>query len=110
MRVGCIGCLMLPSLLMIIIPIALCIAVIFTYNRLTGDSELIVLHAVGVSKIQLAKPVLTMGVICALVCYALSLYLIDALALIDPNSPTYAADVMTLWPDEKPDKKKHKRH
>ncbi len=28
--------------------------------------------------------------------HALSLYLIDALALIDPNSPTYAPDVMTL--------------
>ena len=28
--------------------------------------------------------------------HALSLYLIDALALIDPNSPTYAVDVMTL--------------
>lgn len=28
--------------------------------------------------------------------YTLSLYLIDTLALIDPNSPTYAADVMTL--------------
>ncbi|WP_256199063.1 DUF3516 domain-containing protein [Verrucomicrobium spinosum] len=28
--------------------------------------------------------------------YTLSLYLIDTLALIDPNSPNYAADVMTL--------------
>lgn len=28
--------------------------------------------------------------------HALSLYLMDALALIDPNSPTYALDVMTL--------------
>jgi len=28
--------------------------------------------------------------------HALSLYLIDALALIDPNSPNYAPDVMTL--------------
>ncbi len=28
--------------------------------------------------------------------YTLSLYLIDTLALIDPSSPTYAADVMTL--------------
>jgi superfamily II RNA helicase len=28
--------------------------------------------------------------------HALSLYLIDALALIDPNSPTYAPDIMTL--------------
>ena len=28
--------------------------------------------------------------------YTLSLYLIDTIALIDPDSPTYAADVMTL--------------
>jgi hypothetical protein len=28
--------------------------------------------------------------------HALSLYLIDTLALIDPASPTYAPDVMTL--------------
>ncbi|MEJ0010495.1 MAG: LPS export ABC transporter permease LptF [Alphaproteobacteria bacterium] len=67
--------LMLPSLLLIIIPIALAIAVIYTYNKLTGESELIVLNAVGVSKLGLSKPMVLMAVACMLVCYALSAYL-----------------------------------
>ena len=67
--------LMLPSLLLMLIPVSLCIAVIYTYNRLMVESELIVLNAVGVSKWQLARPVVAMGMVCALVCYALALYL-----------------------------------
>ncbi|MES2984531.1 MAG: LPS export ABC transporter permease LptF [Pseudomonadota bacterium] len=67
--------LMLPSLLLMLMPISLCIAVVYTYNRLTVESELIVLNAVGVSKWQLAKPALRMGVACMLLCYGLSLYL-----------------------------------
>ena len=70
--------LMLPALLMMLIPISLCIAVIYTYNKLMVESELIVLNAVGISKWQLAKPVLLMGVACMLICYALSLYLMPA--------------------------------
>jgi len=67
--------LMLPSILLILIPISLGIAVIFTYNRLTSDSELVVLNAVGVSKLQLARPVIALGAICMVICYALALYL-----------------------------------
>lgn len=67
--------LMLPALLLIIVPIALCIAVITTYNRLTADSELIVLNAVGVSKLGLARPVMVMGAATALLCYVLALWL-----------------------------------
>jgi len=67
--------LMLPSLLLILIPIALGIAVIYTYNRLTADSELIVLNAVGVSKLQTARPAMAVGAICMVICYALALYL-----------------------------------
>jgi lipopolysaccharide export system permease protein len=70
--------LMLPSLLLILIPVALCIAVIYTYNKLTGDSELIVFNAVGVSKLQLALPALYVGTICALICFILSFYLMPA--------------------------------
>lgn len=66
--------LMLPSLLLMLVPVSLCIAVIFTYNRLTVESELIVLNAVGVSKWQLAKPALRLGFLCAGLCYALALY------------------------------------
>ena len=67
--------LMLPSLLLILIPVALCIAVIYTYNKLTGDSELIVFNAVGISKMQLALPALYVGAVCALTCFILSFYL-----------------------------------
>jgi lipopolysaccharide export system permease protein len=68
--------LMLPSLLFILVPIAVSIAVIYTYNRLMVESELIVLNAVGVSKWQLAKPALMMGMACSLLCYVLSLYVL----------------------------------
>lgn len=66
--------LMLPSLLLVLIPIALGIAVIYTYNRLTADSELVVLNAVGISKLQLARPVLALGGLAMILCYAISLY------------------------------------
>lgn len=67
--------LMLPGLLVMLMPVSLCIAVIYTYNRLTVESELIVLNAVGISKWQLAKPAIILGAACSVVCYLLSLYL-----------------------------------
>jgi lipopolysaccharide export system permease protein len=65
--------LMLPALLFVLVPIAVSIAVIYAYNRLMVESELIVLNAVGVSKWQLAKPALMMGAACMVLCYVLSL-------------------------------------
>lgn len=67
--------LMLPSLLLIIAPIALGIAAIYTYNKLMVESELIVLNAVGISKWQLAKPALVLGAVMAMLCFLLALYL-----------------------------------
>jgi lipopolysaccharide export system permease protein len=68
--------LMLPSLLFVLVPIAVSMAVMYAYNRLMVESELIVLNAVGVSKWQLAKPALMMGAACMLLCYVLSLYVL----------------------------------
>lgn len=70
--------LMLPSLLLILIPIALGIAVIYTYNRLTTESELVVLNAVGISKLQLARPAIAMGIACMVICYVLALFVMPA--------------------------------
>lgn len=50
--------LLLPSLLLLILPISLFIAVLFVYNRLMADSELVVLQAVGLSRWGLARPAL----------------------------------------------------
>src|SRR5882672_2251153 len=50
--------LMVPSLLVVIVPIALFGAAIFALNKLNADSELVVMWSAGVSRIQLAVPVL----------------------------------------------------
>ncbi len=68
--------LLFPSLLMLLVPIALFIAVLFTYNKLTTDSELVVLKAAGLSRWQLAIPAIWVGVVATAFCYFLSLYLL----------------------------------
>lgn len=67
--------LMLPSLILMLLPISLGIAVIYTYNKLTIESELVVFNAVGISKWQQAKPAVALGISCVVICYALSLYI-----------------------------------
>lgn len=67
--------LMVPSLLMIIVPVALLLAVLYVYNRLMGDSELVVFSAVGVSRLQLALPVIYVAGAAMLLTYLISLYL-----------------------------------
>lgn len=85
--------LMLPQLLLILMPIALGIAVIYTYNRLTAESELIVLNAVGISKWQLAKPAIVLGLFCTLACYALGLALM-------PKANAKFQDIRTFFRDK----------
>ncbi|MBC6440345.1 MAG: LPS export ABC transporter permease LptF [Rhodospirillales bacterium] len=70
--------LLMPDVLTVIIPIATLCAVIYTYNRLTSDRELVVLRAVGISHWGLARPALLLGMICTLIGFALSLYLMPA--------------------------------
>lgn len=49
---------LIPELLALILPICVLIGVLFTYNRLRSDSELVVFQANGLSYWQLAKPAL----------------------------------------------------
>ncbi len=53
--------LALPRFFEVILPIALMIAGIFVYNRMTTDSEIIVMRAAGKSPFQMAKPALFLG-------------------------------------------------
>ncbi len=59
---------------MLLIPVSLFVAVVFTYNKLSADSELVVMRAMGLSRWQLAQPALLVAVCATLFCYALSLY------------------------------------
>ncbi|MBV8535787.1 MAG: LPS export ABC transporter permease LptF [Alphaproteobacteria bacterium] len=65
--------LLLPSLLSILLPIGFFLAMLFVYNRLTTDSELIVMRAVGLGPQQLAKPALVLAVLVVLADYLLTL-------------------------------------
>jgi lipopolysaccharide export system permease protein len=66
--------LLLPSFLVIVLPVAAFSAVLFTYNRLHNDSELVVLRASGVGPLALAQPALVMAGIVALGVLSLNLY------------------------------------
>ena len=70
--------LLLPSLLLIILPIAFFFAALFTLNRLSGDSELVVMASAGYSLRQLAAPLLVAAAIVMAVTYACALYFLPA--------------------------------
>src|SRR5690349_9354184 len=52
---------LLPDLISFVLPSALLVSVIFVYNRLTTDQELIVFRSTGMSDWQLAKPTLILA-------------------------------------------------
>jgi lipopolysaccharide export system permease protein len=62
--------LTLPKFLEIILPLGLMAAVLFTYNRLTIDSELIVLRSLGFSPVRLARPALLLSGILGIFLFA----------------------------------------
>lgn len=53
--------LTIPSLVMVIAPIALFAAILYTLNKMNGDSELVVLSAAGLSPRRLARPFLALA-------------------------------------------------
>lgn len=67
--------LMLPSLLVVIVPIAFFGAALFVLSRLNSDSELVVMWSAGISRLQTALPVLCAAVVAMAITYACSLYL-----------------------------------
>lgn len=67
--------LTLPVFLSLALPIALFVGVLFTFHRLTQDSELIAMRACGMSPRTLAQPALQLAFFTVLIGYALTLYL-----------------------------------
>lgn len=58
--------LALPRFFEVILPIALMISTVFIYNRLTSDSEIVVMRAAGKSPMQLARPALVLATLVTL--------------------------------------------
>jgi len=63
-----------PTMAAAIAPLALLIALLQTINNLNNDSELVVIHASGASRVSLLKPFLALSLLTALVVYILALY------------------------------------
>jgi lipopolysaccharide export system permease protein len=57
--------LTLPNVISLVLPIAAFAAAVFVANRLTQDSEMVVMQATGFSSFRLARPVLIFGLIVA---------------------------------------------
>lgn len=68
--------LLVPSLLIIALPIALFIVVLFIFSKMTSDRELVVMSATGLSPLQLAKPALIVAGGMVAFSYLLNLYVL----------------------------------
>jgi lipopolysaccharide export system permease protein len=69
---------MLPSLLTVIVPVAFFGAALYALHKLNNDSEMVVMWSAGVSRLQLAMPVLLAAAGAMAVTYVSSLYLMPA--------------------------------
>lgn len=64
----------LPALVMVIAPLALFIAILYTLNRLNGDSELIVMNAAGTAPRTLLRPLLVLTLFVSLLVGTIAIY------------------------------------
>ncbi|GAB3126090.1 LPS export ABC transporter permease LptF [Novispirillum itersonii subsp. nipponicum] len=67
--------LLLPNFLVVIMPIALFGVVLFTYNRLSADRELVVLRAAGIGPVMLSRAALILATTVTLLTYSITLHL-----------------------------------
>lgn len=67
--------LLTPGFLAAILPIAFFVAILYTYHRLTYDSEVVVMRAAGLSQRALAAPALLLAGGVTVLAYVIALYL-----------------------------------
>jgi len=70
--------LIVPTLLVIIIPVGFFAGALYALHKLNSDSELVVMWAAGVSRLQLAMPVLLAALVAMALTYACGLYFMPA--------------------------------
>jgi len=67
--------LTLPRFFEIILPIALMAATVFVYNRMTMDSELTVMRALGAPPLRLARPALRMAFVVTFILWLVTMWI-----------------------------------
>jgi lipopolysaccharide export system permease protein len=70
--------LLLPTFLGVILPIALFSSILFTYNKLVIDSEMVSLRSAGQGPWSLAAPAVSLAALVCILVYAINLYFVPA--------------------------------
>ena len=70
--------LLIPSFISVILPITTYICIQFVYHRLSGDREMTVMNAAGVSPFALARPALAVAILATAIGYALTVVIVPA--------------------------------
>ncbi len=70
--------LTLPNVIRLVLPMAAFVAAVYVTNRLSAESELVVMQATGFSPVRLARPVLYFGLVVGLMMAALVHVLVPA--------------------------------
>jgi lipopolysaccharide export system permease protein len=68
--------LLIPSFIAVILPITCFVVVQFVYQRLSGDRELTVMRAAGLSPFALSRPALAVALLAMIAGYLLNLWLV----------------------------------
>lgn len=70
--------LLIPNFVAVILPITTFVVVQFVYQRLSGDRELTVMRAAGLSPLALARPALWLATLSMIACFLLNIYIVPA--------------------------------
>lgn len=86
--------LTLPNVIRVVLPISAFAATVFVANRLTNDSELVVMQATGFSAFRLARPVVYFAILVGLMIAVLANVLVPASrALLEKRSAEISENV-----------------
>ena len=66
--------LALPRFFEIIMPLSLMAAILFIYNRMTMDSELVAIRATGASPMSLARPAIMLGLVVTIFLWVMTMW------------------------------------
>ena len=70
--------LLIPNFVAVILPITTFVVVLFVYGRLSGDRELTVMRAAGMSPLTLSRPALALALLSVVGCYVLNLAIVPS--------------------------------
>ena len=68
--------LLIPGFVTVILPITTFVVVLFVYQRLSGDRELTVMRAAGLSPWSLARPAVALATIVIITCTVLNIWVV----------------------------------